>query len=116
MNPQAQSTEEQTQPPHDEHKIPTRITGLDNILEGGIPKGALTLLRGGPGTGKTMLGLEFVYRGARAGRPGVFLSFEERETALRRYAHNLGWDLESLEEQGLLILRRNHRHRSVLGH
>ncbi len=109
MNPQAQSTEEQSRLPHGEHKVPTRISGLDNILAGGVPKGALTLLRGGPGTGKTMLGLEFVYRGALAGRPGVFLSFEERETALRRYAQNLGWDLESLEKQGLLILIGAHR-------
>lgn len=80
-------------------KVETNITGLDEILNGGIPEGALTLLAGGPGTGKTMLGLEFLVRSAQAGRPGVLLTFEEKEAALRRYAQGFGWDLTALEDQ-----------------
>jgi len=48
-------------------KIPTSISGLDDILEGGFPAGRTTLISGGPGTGKTMLGLEFLYKSALAG-------------------------------------------------
>jgi circadian clock protein KaiC len=59
---------------------------------------------GGPGTGKTMLGLEFLVRGAEAGHPGVLLTFEEKDVALRRYAQVFGWDLAALEAQGQLTL------------
>jgi circadian clock protein KaiC len=64
----------------------------------------LTVLSGGPGTGKTMLGLEFLVRGAQAGDPGILLTFEERETDLREYATGFGWDLEALEAQETLAL------------
>ncbi|MCF8108049.1 MAG: hypothetical protein K9J81_03555, partial [Desulfohalobiaceae bacterium] len=53
--------------PHAIAKVPTGIMGLDEVLHGGIPEGALTLLSGGPGSGKTMLGLEFLVRGVQAG-------------------------------------------------
>jgi len=85
-------------------KVPTGIRGLDEILNGGVPAGALTLLAGGPGTGKTMMGMEFLVHGAEKGQPGIMLSFEERAESLRRYASGLGWDLPALEERGLLRL------------
>ena len=53
-------------------KATTGIQGLDGILGGGFPAGALTLLSGGPGTGKTIPGLEFLYRGALA--RGIFVT------------------------------------------
>lgn len=86
------------------NKVPTNITGLDEILNGGIPAGAMTLLVGGPGSGKTMMGLEFLFRGALAGRAGIMLTFEEKESALRRYAHGFGWDLSALESQNKLAI------------
>ena len=85
-------------------KIPTGIEGLDTILDGGVPEGGLTLLSGGPGSGKTILGLEFLVRGAMNGRPGILLTFEEREEALRRYGDALGWDIQGLEKEGRLAL------------
>ncbi|HNB50349.1 MAG TPA: circadian clock protein KaiC [Anaerolineales bacterium] len=85
-------------------KTPTGIRGLDEVLQGGLPTGGLTLLSGGPGTGKTLFGLEFLIRGALAGRPGILLTFEEREEALRHYATMFGWDTRVLEEQGMLAL------------
>lgn len=85
-------------------KTPTGIRGLDEVLNGGVPSGGLTLLSGGPGTGKTLLGLEFIVRGALNGRPGILLTFEEREQALHRYASMFGWDTVALEQQGLLTL------------
>lgn len=85
-------------------KTPTGIRGLDEVLNGGVPSGGLTLLSGGPGTGKTLFGLEFIVRGALNGRPGILLTFEEREQALHRYASMFGWDTVALEQQGMLAL------------
>jgi circadian clock protein KaiC len=58
-------------------KVPSGLCGLDEILHGGFPEGRTPLVSGGPGTGKTVLGLEFLYRSAKAGQAGIFLSFEE---------------------------------------
>jgi len=85
-------------------KNPTGIRGLDEVLNGGVPKGAMTLLSGGPGAGKTILGLEFLVRGAMAGQPGILLTFEETEPALKNYAAGFGWNLAELESQGLLAV------------
>lgn len=93
-----------TGPPRGIQKIATGIEGMDEVLNGGIPEGWLTLVGGGPGTGKTILGLEFLVRGAQAGQPGIFLTFEERERDLRSYAQGFGWDLEALEAQKRLAL------------
>lgn len=85
-------------------KVATGIAGLDDILLGGLPKGRTSLVRGGPGAGKTILALEFIYRGALEGEPGIFVTFEERADILRQNAWALGWDLEPLEQQGLLTI------------
>lgn len=83
-------------------KAPTGIRGLDDVLLGGIPAGRTTLLSGGPGTGKTVVGVELTYRGALAGEPGVIVSFEERAEALRQNAATMGLDLAALEAAGAL--------------
>jgi circadian clock protein KaiC len=85
-------------------KAPTGARGLDDVLLGGIPRGRATLVVGGPGTGKTILGLEFLYHGALAGEPGILLTFEEQAEALRRNAQTLGWDLAALERAGRLAI------------
>jgi circadian clock protein KaiC len=84
--------------------VPTKIAGLDEILEGGLPKGRTTLVSGGPGSGKTVLGLEFLCRGAMAGEPGVFITFEERADAIRLNARSMGWDLAALEKAGKMAI------------
>lgn len=86
------------------HKLPTKIRGLDDILHGGIPQEALTLLSGGPGSGKTMLCMEFIIKSAFDGHPGIFLTFEESESAIRNYAGAFGWDIKKLEADGHLYL------------
>lgn len=85
-------------------KAASGIKGLDEILEGGFPAERTTLISGGPGTGKSVLGLEFLYRGALSGNPGIFLSFEEPEGDIRRNAITFGWDLPSLEKSGKFFL------------
>jgi circadian clock protein KaiC len=85
-------------------KVPTRIEGLDDILRGGLPAGKITLFSGRPGTGKTVFGLEFLYRGALSGEPGIFLSFEETADGIRQNMRGFGWDLTSLEASGTLFI------------
>lgn len=79
-------------------KVPSHIQGLDQMLHGGLPAGRMTLIAGGPGTGKTIFGLEFVYRSALAGEPGLFVTFEEARDAVLTNARSLGWNLAALEE------------------
>ena len=85
-------------------KIATQIEGLDDILHGGLPAGRVTLIGGGPGTGKTVFGLEFLYRSALSGHPGIFISFEETAEGIRRNMASLGWDLAALEKSGKIVL------------
>jgi circadian clock protein KaiC len=85
-------------------KVPTQVSGLDEVLEGGFPRGRTTLASGGPGSGKTVLGLEFICRGALAGEPGVFVTFEEGAKAIRRNAMSMGWDLPALEKAGKVAI------------
>jgi circadian clock protein KaiC len=73
----------------------TGITGLDKLLGPGIPVGSSLLISGMAGTGKTLLALEAIYRGARDfNENGLFFSFEETEAHLLATAHGMGWDLE----------------------
>ncbi len=85
-------------------KSPTYIEGLDEVLEGGLPTNRTTMVCGGPGSGKTLFGLEFLYRGALAGEPGIFVSFEEPSEQLRENAATLGWDLAALERDSKLFI------------
>jgi circadian clock protein KaiC len=85
-------------------KVATGIIGLDDVLHGGFPAGRTTLVSGGPGTGKTVCGMEFLYRSAVNGEPGIFVTFEERAEAVCRNALTLGWDLASLKKKGKLFL------------
>ena len=81
-------------------KVQTGIRGLDDILMGGLPQGRTTIINGTAGTGKTVMAMEFLYRGALAGEPGLFISFEERAGDIRINAAAMGIDIASLEEEG----------------
>ena len=81
-------------------KCLTGIKGFDEITEGGIPRDRITLLCGGTGTGKTLLGLDFLLNGAsRYGEPGVFMSFEETEDELYKDVASLKLNLQALVAQ-----------------
>jgi circadian clock protein KaiC len=78
-------------------KSPTGIKGLDEITEGGLPRGRSTLVTGGPGCGKTLLGMEYLVRGARDyGETGVFMAFEENVEELTENMRSLGFDLAEM--------------------
>jgi circadian clock protein KaiC len=84
-------------------RVSTGIGGLDAMLAGGLLPGSCVLVRGAPGTGKTTLGLQFVYEGAaRRQEPGLWVTFEEFPQSLYRDAAGLGWDLRALEQAGML--------------
>jgi circadian clock protein KaiC len=78
-------------------KCLTGIKGFDEITEGGIPRNRITLLSGSTGTGKTLLGIDFLINGATTyDEPGVFVSFEENEDELFEDVASLNFDLRSL--------------------
>jgi circadian clock protein KaiC len=86
-------------------KAPTGIPGLDEITNGGLPRGRPTLVCGGAGCGKTLLAMEFLVRGAlEYDEPGVFMSFEETTDDLVENAQSLGFDLPQLSTRRRLLL------------
>lgn len=86
-------------------KAPTGIGGLDDITEGGFPRGRPTLVCGAAGCGKTLLALEFLVNGAtQFGEPGVFIAFEETAAELAQNVRSLGFDLDDLTRRKLLAI------------
>jgi len=89
----------------DLEKAPTGIPGLDQITGGGLPLGRVTLVAGGAGAGKTLLGLNFLVAGARQyGDPGVLMTFEESAAKVALNVRSLGFDLDELQRSGLLAV------------
>lgn len=81
----------------------TGIPGLDDLLQGGLPRGVTVAVAGSTGTGKTVLGLQYLVKGAQDYREkGIFLSLEENPAQLMVNAHHFNWNLLSLQEQGLV--------------
>jgi circadian clock protein KaiC len=86
-------------------KSPTGIEGLDEITEGGFPKGRPTLICGGAGCGKTLLSMQFLIKGiTEFGENGVFMSFEEPSNDLSLNVKSLGFDLEKLKADKKLVV------------
>ncbi|WP_087972491.1 ATPase domain-containing protein [Oceanobacillus rekensis] len=85
------------------HTAATGITGLDEILGGGIPRGSAIIAEGAPGTGKTTLGIQFLYNGIHDyGENGMFITFEEFPDQIYTDMNRFGWDLRALERQNQL--------------
>ena len=84
-------------------RVPTGVEGLDGLIEGGFMKGDVILLAGNTGSGKTIFSVEFICNGATEyNEKGVYVTFEEDETSLKRNMAKLGFDLEKLEQDGLI--------------
>ena len=96
-------------------KCLTGIQGLDEITDGGLPRGRPTLICGGPGCGKTLFAAEFLVRGAtQFGEPGVFMSFEETDGELKRNVASLGFDLPGLVRRKKIALDHVYIERSEI--
>jgi len=86
-------------------KSPTGVSGLDEITDGGLPKGRPTLICGSAGSGKTLLSMQFLAQGAILyDEPGVFMAFEESEDDLAKNFSSLGIDLEDLSARKKVLL------------
>jgi len=82
--------------------INSGVTGLDFILNKGLPLYSSVLLEGAPGTGKTTLGIQFLVEGAKDNQPGIYLSFEEFPSQIHQDMKPFGWNLKKYEEDGLI--------------
>lgn len=93
---------------HSRHKLDkclTGIKGFDEVTEGGLPKNRITLISGSAGSGKTLLGIDFLINGAtHYNEPGVLMSFEETEDELYKDVASLNLDLEGLVSQKKIVL------------
>jgi len=78
-------------------RVSTGISGLDNILKGGLPQSRLHLVEGSPGTGKTTLGLQFLLAGAAGGETGLYVTLSESRDELFAVAESHGWSLDGIE-------------------
>jgi circadian clock protein KaiC len=96
-------------------KCPTGIHGLDEITLGGLPRGRPTLVCGGAGCGKTLLGMEFLVRGATEfDEPGVCLSFEETGDELASNVASLGFNLAALIARNKLAIDHVYLERGLI--
>jgi circadian clock protein KaiC len=76
--------------------VSTGIPGLDDVLNGGLPRGHLYLIEGDPGTGKTTVALQFLLEGLRLGEPGLYVTLSESKQELEGVAESHGWSLANL--------------------
>lgn len=80
----------------------TGITGLDNILGGGVTPNRVYLIEGSPGAGKTTLALQFLLRGAELGEGGLYITLSETRSELLAVADAHGWNVDALSIVELL--------------
>lgn len=86
-------------------KVPTGITGFDEITGGGLPFGRPTLICGSAGCGKSLMATEFLVRGANEfGEPGVLMTFEESAADIRKNVSSLGFNIGAMVERKQLVL------------
>ncbi len=86
-------------------RVPTGVKGLDEMLGGGLPQGRCVLACGGPGSGKTIFGIQFLYTGVtRYGETGLYVTLDESPTHLIQNLASFGWNIERLEKDGKLVI------------
>ena len=102
--PRRRSPAKESNRPQELEKVATGIEGFDEITHGGLPKGRPALVCGGPGSGKTLFGLEFLIHGATHGEPGVFVTFEETEDDVTKNVRSLGHDIADLVKKKRLAI------------
>lgn len=97
-------------------RVKTGIAGLDDMLGGGFLPKTANLVEGAPGTGKTTLGMQFIYNGiTRFNEPGLIITFEEFPKQYYYDAAAFGWDFQDLEKKGLLKVIMTSPEVSLLG-
>jgi KaiC domain protein len=88
------------------NRVKTGVSGLDEMLQGGLPENHIVLVMGSFGTGKTTLGLQFLVEGLRQAEPCIFISLEEDKDSIMKNAATFGWDLTpALEAKKLGVFK-----------
>lgn len=91
--------------PWNAHKSRTGIRGFDEITAGGLPQSRTTLILGGPGSGKTIFGLQFLVHGAKyCEEPGIFVAFEESSKRIQANAESFNWNLPELRKKKMYFM------------
>lgn len=84
--------------------MPTGVSGLDELISGGFPRGRVILVLGGPGAGKTILASQFLYNGiTQYNENGIFVSLDESKNHFYSEMSKFGWDFEKAEEEGKFL-------------
>ncbi len=86
------------------NRIPTYISGLDPLMEGGFKRNSINLVVGGAGSGKTIFALQFLINNIIKNKETViYITFEEKKRELYDNMQAFGWDMEKFEKEGKLI-------------
>jgi len=89
-------------------KIATGIQGFDELSQGGLPRSRISLLKGGPGSGKTVFALQSLANAARERQEaGIFVAFEESPRQILANAAGFDWDLPGLLKSKLFFMDAN---------
>jgi len=83
-------------------KVTTGVLGLDKLMGNGFEQGSMNLVTGKTGTGKSIFSMQFLIGGAKMKEKGLYVTTEESAEYLKKQAEAIGWDLSSLERQGML--------------
>lgn len=86
-------------------RVETGISGLDELLKGGLIKGSSVLISGATGTGKTILSMQYLWEGLKEGDDCLFITFEESPKDVKESAGLFGWNFEKHEEEGNLSMK-----------
>ncbi|TLY03645.1 MAG: recombinase RecA [Thaumarchaeota archaeon] len=86
-------------------RVRTGIPGFDSVISGGFREGMNVVLSGSPGSGKTTLGMQFLYHGARDfDEAGIFVTLSESPISIRNNFVSYGWDIQKLIDEGKMII------------
>jgi KaiC/GvpD/RAD55 family RecA-like ATPase len=87
-----------------DNKVPTGIPGLDDLLDGGLPRGRSILVSGTCGTGKTTFAVQYLVEGVKMGEPGILVTLEQNNEEICRDMMAVGMDLKKHQNEGKLIV------------
>ncbi len=88
-------------------RVPTGIPGLDELIEGGFPEGSSVLVGGGPGAGKTIFAMQYIYEGARShNEPGLYVTLETGLKDITWNMQSFQWDIKTLQDKNMMKIYR----------
>ncbi|MFO7966512.1 MAG: ATPase domain-containing protein [Archaeoglobaceae archaeon] len=86
-------------------RVPTGISGFDELCEGGFLRDRTYLVSGTSGSGKTVFAMQYLVNGIKKfNEPGIFVATEERPQHIREHFSEFGWDLEKEEDENMLAI------------